>query len=597
MKINTKVHFPCPVNPYGFYPWLFFKDLFCMFREFIKITIRVHESFRILMTLRIAVLAPMLQEAQYQADYTVKLKSNMRELTLEAMYQFLLNHFDEVSMPWELKHEDDIPAAGFYLASLLKSKGYDVTLGSHYDEASLQKMADFSPDVICLSTTMLVSIGALRKVVDGIRRYMPGVFIIAGGVFVWKNHLSSLTRYSQNTKDIYDYGLFNQKGRELSIDAFVAAPHGAEALLAILKELEKGRRRDLACISNLILPVPGKGYMQTARKEEPVDYNEDITQWEFIDEMPSRIPLRTSVGCPFRCSFCDFCTLYPKMHMRSAESLSRELSMINQRLKNRVSVIHVSDDNVFINPKRLQEVCGVFERRGVSGWIAFMRASSVNKGNIDLVKRSGLLMSILGVESGDENQLRRMRKHMDIRVQKKGIELLDAHGISVLMSFVVGFPGETRETIHNTIRFLNSLELQQAITSYHMYPLYLFPLSELGDPEFREKWQLRGSAGKWKHATMDSDQAMDFAYNIYSNVPDLPYHYYDESNFFNLSMFSLEERTELFRIRNRMARQLMENRPGHAVAGSFREIAAIMGFDPEMVPDGIAEKFYVKEGG
>jgi radical SAM superfamily enzyme YgiQ (UPF0313 family) len=224
-----------------------------------------------------------------------------------------------------------------------------------------------------------------------------------------------------------------------------------------------------------------------------------------------------------------------------------------------------------------------------------MRASSVNEQNIDKVKRSGLLMSILGVESGDENQLKRMRKHMDIQDQKKGIELLDESGISVLMSLVVGFPGETEETIANTVNFLNSLELKSAITSYHMYPLYLFPLSELGDPDFREQWQLTGTASQWKHKTMDSTQAYPFAYKLFSNVPEVSYHYYDESHFYNRGVFSLEERKRLFRLRNKLAKHLVESHSVSATASTIREMAKIMQFDLSQTGDDIADRFYVKD--
>ncbi len=68
-------------------------------------------------------------------------------------------------------------------------------------------------------------------------------------------------------------------------------------------------------------------------------------------------------------------------------------------------IIHVTDDNVFINEKRVEDVCEAFIEAKIS-WVGFMRASTINPVNIDLVKRSGLIGSLVGVESGDAAQLK-----------------------------------------------------------------------------------------------------------------------------------------------------------------------------------------------
>jgi len=544
--------------------------------------------------MRIAVIAPMIQLDSYHLDLTVRLKENDREVTLDSLYQLALRDFKTETVPWELKHEDDIPAAGYYLTALLRKEGYPVYLSNNARIESLRQMEAFGPDIVCISTTMIVSISTLREIVRQIRNLMPDVFIIAGGVFIWKNFLAYQGMHYDTTKDLEDYNLFHARNSDMGIDAYVAAPHGRDSLLRLLEEFGKGRMAGYEQIPNLVLARP-QGFFHTSRQEENIDFDNDFIHWEYIDEMPLRIPLRTSIGCPYRCRFCDFCVLYPGIFLRSCESLQKEIYMIRAKLGQQIAVIHITDDNIFINPKRLDEICNLFGQQDNFHWIAFMRASSIKESNIDAIKRSGLLMAFLGVESGDRGQLQRMRKSLQLHEQKKGIELLDNAGISILMSLLIGFPGENEVTIRNTADFINNLDLRQMVTTYQMFPMNIFPLSDLGNPEFRKKYGLTGNDREWSHATMTGQEAPSYGYDLFRQVAAVPYHYYDESHFFNRGVFTLEERIRLFRLRHELTINIIEKQSRMIKKSLIREMIQIMGFDPLLVTDEVTDQFYVKE--
>ena len=212
------------------------------------------------------------------------------------------------------------------------------------------------------------------------------------------------------------------------------------------------------------------GFSFTKIIPEKVNYDQDITRWDLLDELPGQIPVRTSIGCPFRCRYCDFYQLFPKIFLRSKESMIREFKLIQQKLAGRQAIIHATDDNVFINSRRIQNVTEAFKESGIQRWIGFMRASSIKKNNIDLIRDSGLLMSIIGVESGDQDQLDRMNKAQKLPDVKRGMELLDNNGITVMMTYIVGFPGETAETIENTAGFINDLNIGLASPSCTISP-------------------------------------------------------------------------------------------------------------------------------
>jgi len=102
------------------------------------------------------------------------------------------------------------------------------------------------------------------------------------------------------------------------------------------------------------------------------------------------------------------------------------------------------------------------------------------------------MFGIMGIESGDQEQLDRMNKHQITGNMKRGIEQLDAYRISTVLTFVVGFPGENAQTLKNTSNFLNTLSLTTLSSSYQLYPLIITPLSELADASSRTKWNIEG---------------------------------------------------------------------------------------------------------
>jgi radical SAM superfamily enzyme YgiQ (UPF0313 family) len=195
---------------------------------------------------------------------------------------------------------------------------------------------------------------------------------------------------------------------------------------------------------------------------------------------------------------------------------------------------------------------------------------------MELIESSGLLMGIIGVESGDPGQLKRMNKHQSVDNMKKGVEQLDAHGISTLLTFVVGFPGENRQTLKNTSDFLNNLSLTNLSASYHLYPLIVTPLSELANPSIRNKWKIKGSMTEWSHYTMKSEDTLEASYGLFKEITNVPYDYSEESNFFNRGVFTFATRKSLFQLRQQLTIKLIENAPWEQIETILKSMAQLM---------------------
>ncbi|MBU2651518.1 MAG: radical SAM protein [Bacteroidetes bacterium] len=535
----------------------------------------------------IGIIAPMTDLEQYHLDLTIHLPRG-HELTLANLNELGQHDFNTEILPPLPQAHASIPAAGYYLSGLLRKEGYNTVLSGKFDKASLEKIADEDPVAICLSTTMILKSGSLRQVIRNIREVMPQTFIIVGGVYVWKSY-RFYQIFPEIAKSDFAETLLFQKGTEdIEADVFIAAPHGRESLLMVLDELKKGRAADYSQIPNLAFP--GKnGYTFTERKHENADFESDITHWDYIEDMPGQIPFRTSIGCPFRCRFCDFYHIYPDIYLRSGESLLRELNMIRKKLGDRPAILHATDDNVFMNPKRLREVVETIIKSGIPRWIGFLRASSVNESNIELIRQSGLMMAIIGVESGDTGQLERMNKKQKPQEVQKGIELLDQNGITAMMTFIAGYPGENMETIQNTANFMNNMEIGYASSSYQIFPLYISPFSDLVKKEFQDKWALSGVYDHWKHYTMNSDQARTAGYELFKRTIHVPYHYSQERTWYNKERFNLEVRRKLFGLRRQLTIAIVEHKPLVVSQAILNEMTVLMnGKDMEIPLDFIS---------
>ena len=91
-------------------------------------------------------------------------------------------------------------------------------------------------------------------------------------------------------------------------------------------------------------------------------------------------------------------------------------------------------------------------------WFSYFRCSNADDEAFDLIKESGCKALFLGIESGNQSMLDNMNKHATVQEFKEGIRKLKEREIFTYASFVVGFPGENRETVQDTIRFIEETQ-------------------------------------------------------------------------------------------------------------------------------------------
>ncbi len=172
----------------------------------------------------------------------------------------------------------------------------------------------------------------------------------------------------------------------------------------------------------------------------------------------------TSRGCPAHCSFCSIHTVWGrKYRAHSAARVIEEIEHLIDRYG--VREIQFEDDNLTLHKPRIIEICrAIIERRidltwttpnGVAMW-------ALDEQLLELMRRAGCHHIALAVESGVPRVLRQIiRKPLDLARVPSLIRACRRLGMGVSAFFVVGFPGETKEEIRQTLDYAIRLEADQ----------------------------------------------------------------------------------------------------------------------------------------
>lgn len=164
-----------------------------------------------------------------------------------------------------------------------------------------------------------------------------------------------------------------------------------------------------------------------------------------------------SRGCPFSCNFCSKPVFGSIYRNRSAKSIVDEIEDIQSYGYERV---WFSDDIFPINKKLVENVSSEIVQRGLDvEWGCLCRSDLMNEELSRKMKRGGCFQVFFGLESGNNEVLKLMNKAITVEQSKVAVNSCVKAGIKVGGFFILGYPGETNETMLETIKFASSLPL------------------------------------------------------------------------------------------------------------------------------------------
>jgi hopanoid biosynthesis associated radical SAM protein HpnJ len=182
------------------------------------------------------------------------------------------------------------------------------------------------------------------------------------------------------------------------------------------------------------------------------------------------VALYTSRGCPAQCTFC----LWPQTlsghpwRKRSSDDVAREMAKAKDYWPY-VKEFFFDDDTFNLQKARTIELCTKLKPLGLT-WSCTSRVTTDYE-TLKAMKEAGCRLLIVGYESGDQQILKNIKKGATVERARQFTK--DCHKLGLLVhgDFILGLPGETRETIQNTIKFAKELDVETIQVSVaHAYP-------------------------------------------------------------------------------------------------------------------------------
>ena len=176
--------------------------------------------------------------------------------------------------------------------------------------------------------------------------------------------------------------------------------------------------------------------------------------------------LLTSRGCPGICSFCSKLTFGTHPRYFSLERILDEFFLLRDRYGARD--VAVWDDNFVSNRDLVLKVCEGLQRRNFGcTYSVEARVDGVDRQVLAALKASGCTFIAYGIESGSQRVLDYVNKRISKEQIREVIAVTKEIGIPVRGYFMLGFPGETREEMEETVRF--AMELDPEVASFTLF--------------------------------------------------------------------------------------------------------------------------------
>ena len=165
----------------------------------------------------------------------------------------------------------------------------------------------------------------------------------------------------------------------------------------------------------------------------------------------------TSRGCPARCTFCANYVTGRSFRYRSARNVTDEINAWHERCG--IAYFPCWDDALTANSARLMELCAAIERdvRFPFAFGAITRANMVTPDLLRTMRRAGLNNVNFGVESGDDEILKAIKKGVRTDHVVRALEWAKEEGLITACNFMLGFPQETPVELERTLRFMERI--------------------------------------------------------------------------------------------------------------------------------------------
>jgi radical SAM superfamily enzyme YgiQ (UPF0313 family) len=364
------------------------------------------------------------------------------------------------------QHPPFTPLGLGYLAAVLEKNKYEVdvidcqALKLTYEEFK-NEISKRQPSIVGITSTTLTYKSALR-IAEIAKEVCPDCLTLLGGPHAtfW------------NDKALQECA---------SLDV-VVRKEGENTLLELVKTVEAGRSfHDVVGI--------------TCRKDGKILKNLDRAYIENLDDLPFPahhlwpikslrkygtviFPIMTSRGCVYWCDFCTAVRMFGRRYrMRSPKNVVDEIEFLRNTYGAEQFTFY--DDAFTVDQRRAAEICEEIQNRKLKiKWDCETRVDMVTKELLLKMRNAGCIAVWFGVESGSQQIINAMKKGFALSQTMRAFRWAKEAGLMTVAGVILGFPGETKETAWETIKFVEKINPNDVgyyiATPYPGTPMYDF---------------------------------------------------------------------------------------------------------------------------
>ena len=317
-------------------------------------------------------------------------------------------------------------------------------------------------------TLFTVGVWGAAQIARHIKKALPETTIIIGGPHVASMGPETIQRFRE-----FDYAVVGE---------------GEKVLMDLLTALEQ--KSDLFQVPGIIYR---DGPFLRVTPGNPVNKlldNLPMPAWDLLPGFPQAYPpaiydfprgpvatIAASRGCPFHCKFCDTSTFGDKVRHYSPIKVFEMM----QHLHDTYGVRHIMfvDDLFLASRVRVTELCELLLKNNLKmTWTCTARVDTVKPDVLEIMKKAGCWEISFGLETGSNDLLQKMDKAARVEKSEEAVKWTAAAGIRVKGLFMLGYPGETPETIQMTKDFVRRIPMTiMNLTKFTPYP---------GSPVYRD---------------------------------------------------------------------------------------------------------------
>ena len=351
-----------------------------------------------------------------------------------------------------------MPLGILYIAAVLRETGHKVEVIDcdidGFDVVSIiPEILKKQPDIVGLTATTPI-ISSATKIIAGIKQHSDIITFLGG------YHITALPIQTMQLSQA-DYGFYGEGEATVVEIVNLLADTGKHPDIGSLSQIKGLLHRN----GDEIIVNEKRGLIKDLDRI-PFPARDLLRNEKYIWSVPGKnlVPvtaITTQRGCPFQCIFCGAQTMFPGMRYHSIDRIVKELKYVVEVLG--ISHLHFQDDTLTLKRTKVLDMCRAIQEHGLKfTWEGYTRANTLDEELIVKLKEVGLNRLSFGVETGNEQILKAIKKGVPKEAYVKAYELTFKHGIETRCSIIIGHPFETEESIKETIRFACSLKCYQA---------------------------------------------------------------------------------------------------------------------------------------